>query len=161
MNIDSNCVVAIHYTLTDDGGQVLDTSDGREPLAYLHGAGNIIPGLENELVGKSVGDELSVTVQPELGYGEVDPNLVQNVPKDAFQGMDQLEAGMQFQATDQDGAVQLVTVKSIGETDVEVDGNHPLAGQTLNFDVKVESVREATEEELEHGHPHTPGQEHH
>jgi len=156
MQIAQNSVVAFHYTLTNDAGEVLDSSEGREPLTYLHGAGNIIPGLEKELEGRAAGDKLNTTVTPAEGYGEKQEQLVQEVPRDAFQGVESIEPGMQFQAQTQGGPL-MVTVTQVGGDTVTVDGNHPLAGQTLNFDVEIASVREASEEELEHGHVHGEG----
>ncbi len=152
--IGNNLVVSMHYTLTDDEGSVIDTSDGREPLAYLHGAGNIIPGLEQALTGKVQGDSLKVTVAPADGYGEIVPELIQQVSLSAFQGVDTVEPGMTFQAQTPEGAVQEVTVKAVEGDVVTIDVNHPLAGMSLNFDVSIISVREATEEEISHGHVH-------
>ena len=156
MQIAQNSVVAFHYTLTNDAGEVLDSSEGREPLTYLHGAGNIIPGLEKELEGRQSGDKLQVAVNPEEGYGETQPALVQEVPRDAFQGVENVEPGMQFQAQTQGGPLMVTVTKVEGDT-VTVDGNHPLAGQKLNFDVEIAEVREATSEEVEHGHVHGEG----
>lgn len=156
MQIAQNSVVAFHYTLTNDAGEVLDSSEGREPLTYLHGAGNIIPGLEKELEGRSAGDKLNAVVSPAEGYGETQPQLVQEVPRDAFQGVDNVEPGMQFQAQTQGGPLMVTVTKVEGDT-VTVDGNHPLAGQTLNFAVEIASVREASQEEIEHGHVHGEG----
>lgn len=154
MQVANNCVVAFHYTLTSDDGVELDSSKGKDPLAYLHGHGGIIPGLERELEGKAAGDNLKVTVEPAEAYGEVNPELVQPVPREAFQGVDSIEVGMQFQAQGSNGQVQMVVVKDVSDETVTVDANHPLAGQTLHFDVAIEDVREASEEELEHGHVH-------
>ncbi|EWH01757.1 FKBP-type peptidyl-prolyl cis-trans isomerase [Halomonas sp. BC04] len=156
MQIAQNSVVAFHYTLTNDAGEVLDSSEGRDPLTYLHGAGNIIPGLEKELEGRESGEKLNVTVAPEEGYGEVQPQLVQEVPRDAFQGVEAVEPGMQFQAQTQGGPLMVTVTKIEGDT-VTVDGNHPLAGQKLNFDVEIADVREASQEEIEHGHVHGEG----
>lgn len=161
MHIAEQSVVSIHYTLTNGEGETLDTSDGREPLIYLHGAQNIIPGLENELTGKNVGDSFDVTIQPEEAYGTVNPELVQTVPHSAFEGVEKVEPGMQFQARGDDGETQVITVTEVADSGVTVDGNHPLAGQVLNFSVRVEEIREATEEEIEHGHVHGPGGHHH
>ncbi|WP_275287009.1 FKBP-type peptidyl-prolyl cis-trans isomerase [Halomonas elongata] len=157
MQIAQNSVVAFHYTLTNDAGEVLDSSEGREPLTYLHGAGNIIPGLEKEMEGRAAGDKLQAQVTPEEGYGEVQPQLVQEVPRDAFQGVENVEAGMQFQAQTQGGPLMVTVTKVEGDT-VTVDGNHPLAGQQLNFDVEIAEVREASQEEIEHGHVHGEGE---
>jgi len=160
MKIGHEKVVSIHYTLTNTEGTVLDSSSGGDPLAYLHGFGNIIPGLENALVGKAAGDKLSVTVDPDQAYGTRDERLVQEVPRAAFKGVDQLAPGMQFQAQGPEGT-RLVIVTQVAEDLVTVDANHPLAGQTLHFEVEVSEVREATAEELEHGHVHGPGGHHH
>lgn len=154
MKIAENCVVAIHYTLTDEDGQQLDSSAGGDPLSYLHGHNGIIPGLENELTGKAEGDSLKVVVQPADGYGDFNPDLLQQVPRGAFQGVEAIEPGMQFQAQGEGGQAQMVVVREVTDDAVLVDGNHPLAGQVLNFDVSVESVRQASDEEIEHGHAH-------
>ncbi|MDA8781900.1 peptidylprolyl isomerase [Porticoccaceae bacterium] len=157
MTIKENSAVSFHYTLTDDDGQQLDSSAGKEPLVYLHGAGNIIPGLENALTGKAVGDSMGVAVSAAEGYGEVQKELIQEVPRSAFQGVDTIEVGMQFEAQTGQGGNVPVTVTAVTEEVVTVDGNHPLAGKNLNFDVSIEDVRDATEEELAHGHVHGPG----
>lgn len=156
MQIDENKVVKIEYTVKTEEGVLVDTSEGNEPLAYLHGHKNIIPGLENALVGKAVDDELSVTVNPEEAYGERHEQLIKDVPMEAFQGVDKVEPGMQFNAESPQGP-QLITVTKVEGDTVTVDGNHPLAGVTLNFDVKVVEVREPSEEELSHGHVHGAG----
>ena len=157
MTIKENSAVSFHYTLTDDEGQQLDSSAGKEPLAYLHGAGNIIPGLEKAMTGKSVGDSMTVAVNAAEGYGEVQSELIQEVPREAFQGVDSIEIGMQFEAQTGQGGSVPVTVTEVSDEVVTVDGNHPLAGKNLNFDVTIEEIRDATEEELEHGHVHGPG----
>jgi FKBP-type peptidyl-prolyl cis-trans isomerase SlyD len=156
MNIAKDKVVSIDYTLTDDAGKVLDSSNGREPLAYLHGAGNIIPGLESALEGKGQGDQLNVSIKPADGYGERDDRMVQAVPRSSFGGVQTIEPGMQFQANTPAGP-RVITVVGVQGDQVTVDANHPLAGQTLNFDVKVVDVRDATSTELQHGHVHGPG----
>jgi len=153
MQISKNKVVAIDYTLTDNDGNLLDSSANREPLQYVQGAGNIIPGLERALEGQESGNQVNVTVEPDEGYGQRDENLKQQVPRNLFEGVDTLEPGMQFQAQTE-GGVQIITVAEVGDEQVLVDANHPLAGVTLNFDVNVVEVREATDEELEHGHVH-------
>ena len=160
MKITENSVVSFHYTLTDKDGKVIDSSAGNEPLTYLHGQGQIVPGLENTLAGKVVGDKLDVNVSAEEGYGEHQDFMVQQVPRDAFQGVDDIEVGMQFQAQTPQGGMT-VTVTAVDETTVTVDGNHPLAGQDLFFAVEVVTVREATEEEISHGHVHGEGGHHH
>ncbi len=154
MKIESECVVSIQFKLTGDDGAVLDASEAEEPLVYLHGSNNLIPGLENVLTGKSEGDQLEVTIQPEDGYGSNDPELVQTVPVSAFGEIEDIQPGMQFQAQNSEGQDQIITIQEIDGDEVVVDGNHPLAGQRLHFDVTVESVRKATLEEISHGHAH-------
>ena len=161
MQISQNTVASIEYKLTDGEGQVLDTSEGREPLTYLHGSGNLVPGLESALEGSTTGDSLNVTVEPAEGFGERDENLIQQVPKAAFEGVDEVEPGMRFQAADEGGQQRIITVKEIEGDQVTVDANHPLAGVPLNFEVNVVDVREASEEELAHGHAHTGDEEGH
>lgn len=156
MPIADNDVVTIHYTLRDDADKVIDSSAGGEPLAYLHGHGNIVPGLEREIAGKSVGDRLRVRVPAVEGYGEYDRALVQKVPRRALKGIADLRVGLRLQA-----GHQAVTVTHIAGDMVTLDGNHPLAGQSLNFDVEITAVRAATEEELAHGHVHGNGGHHH
>ena len=144
--IANDHVVSFNYKLTNAEGETLDQSQG-EPLAYLHGAGNIIPGLENALLGKTVGEKFTVTVPAAEGYGEYNPDLVQEVPAQMFQGVDNIQAGMQFQAQTPQGAISVVIAK-IEDGMVTVDGNHPLAGQNLNFAVEVMDVRDASELEV-------------
>lgn len=160
MQVGKDKVVSIDYTLTNNNGQVLDSSQGRQPLAYLHGNQNIIPGLESALEGKQTGDSLKVSIPPEQAYGNHDPQMVQAVPRGAFKGVDNIQPGMQFQAQSPQGP-RVVTVTKIEGDNVTVDANHPLAGQTLNFDVTVREVRDATDEEKSHGHVHGPGGHHH
>lgn len=159
MQIGDQCVVSFHYTLTNNRGDVLDRSSD-EPLAYLHGGGNIIAGLEKALLGKQVGDKLEVTVNPAEGYGEKRQELIQQVPRQAFHGIDQIELGMSFSAQSNAGPMR-VTVTAVEEDQITVDGNHPLAGETLHFAVEITDVRAASPEELEHGHVHGPGGHHH
>ena len=157
MTIAANTAVSIDYTLTNDAGEVIDSSAGGAPLVYLQGAGNIIPGLEKALEGKAVGEELTVTVEPEDAYGEYSAELVSTLSASMFEGVDQLEVGMQFHASAPDGQMQIVTIRDLDGDDVTVDGNHPLAGQRLTFKVKVVAVRDASEEEVAHGHVHGEG----
>ena len=152
--IGDNLVVSLQYRLTDDAGSELDSSESSEPLAYLHGAGQLVPGLEKALVGKVEGESLQVRVEPAEGYGEVVPDLVQIVESEAFEGVDSLEVGMEFEAEAPDGSVHHIVVTEVEGDDVTIDGNHPLAGMALNFDVQILGVREATEEEVSHGHAH-------
>jgi FKBP-type peptidyl-prolyl cis-trans isomerase SlyD len=154
MKIANQCVVSIHYTLTDTEGQELDSSRGQEPLTYLHGTDGLIPGLERELEGREPGEQFEATVQPEEAYGDVNPQLVQDVPLDVLDGIENLHVGMALQSKAPDGSVQNLRVDAIGEETATLNANHPLAGAVLKFDVSVENVREATAEELEHGHAH-------
>ncbi|HEY8683257.1 MAG TPA: peptidylprolyl isomerase [Rhodanobacter sp.] len=160
MQIAQNSVAAFHYTLTNDQGQVIDSSEGREPLTYLHGSGKIVPGLEKQMEGRKVGDTFTADVAPEEGYGVHHAELMQEVPKDAFQGVEDIQPGMQFQGRGPQGEINVTVAKVEGDT-VFIDGNHPLAGQTLHFAVEVTGVRAATEEELAHGHVHGAGGHHH
>ena len=157
MKIDDKTVVSIHYKLTNDKGDVLDSSEGKDPLVYMHGTHSLIDGLEKELKGREAGDKFDVTVQPEEGYGVVNPEMVQEVPRAAFQGVDDIQVGMQFEAKSPEGHTQLITIEEVKEESVRVNANHPLAGEVLHFNVSVEDVRVATAEELEHGHAHGPG----
>jgi FKBP-type peptidyl-prolyl cis-trans isomerase SlyD len=157
MLIAANKAVSIDYTLTNDAGEVIDSSAGGAPLAYLQGAGNIIVGLEKALEGKQAGDELTVSVEPQDAYGEYSAELVATLGRDMFEGVDEMEVGMQFHASAPDGGMQIVTVRALEGDDVIVDGNHPLAGQRLTFAVKIVSVRDASAEELAHGHIHGEG----
>lgn len=157
MSIAQDKIVTIHYKVADSSNdEVIDSSENGEPMTYLHGAQNIIPGLEQALEGKTVGDELEVVVEPADAYGEHSPERVQQVPKAAFQGMEQVEPGMTVTAETEHGHVNLV-VTEVRDDLVTVDANHPLAGKSLKFSVSVEAVRDASEEELAHGHVHGPG----
>jgi|SRR5690554_1035647 len=148
-------VVTIHYTLTNNAGEELDSSrvEGGEPLAYLEGAHNIIGGLESALSDKDTGYQAKVSVEPADAYGEINQELVQPVPRSAFEGVENIEPGMQFQAQTP-GGPQIVRVVEVNDDTVTIDANHPLAGETLHFDVEVIETREATKEEQEHGHVH-------
>ncbi len=159
MNISENCVASFHYTLTDGTGKVLDSSEGQDPLSYLHGASNIIPGLEEALAGKQVGDKLQVAVPAAQAYGLRNDDLIQELPSSMFSGIDQIEVGMEFHAETEHG-LQVVTVTKVDGDQVTIDGNHPLAGVDLNFDVEITEVRAATEDELSHGHVHSAGCHH-
>lgn len=156
MRIENNKVAEINYTLKDKDSKVIDASNG-QPLAYLHGNGNLIPGLEKELLGKETGDKFTVTIPAAEAYGERNEALVQtDVPKEMFQGVENLEVGMRFEAQTEQG-MHSVEITEVNDESVTVDGNHPLAGQDLTFDIEVMAVRNATEEELEHGHAHGIG----
>ncbi len=156
MNISKNFVVSFDYTLTDGNKEVLDSSSSSGPLSYLHGYENIIPGLEKALENKSEGDAFTVTVPAAEAYGERDERLVANIPLDQFDEPDMVKAGVQFQAETPDGD-HIVTVTKVAGNMATIDANHPFAGMDLTFDVKVVSIREASAEELEHGHPHHEG----
>ncbi len=160
MLVSAQKVVYIRYTLTSEEGEVIDSSEGHAPLAYIHGHGNIIPGLENALLGKAAGDKIKVTIPPEDAYGPRDEDLIQTVPIDAFHGVEEILPGMQFHTETPDG-IELVTVVNVQDDHVILDGNHPMSGLTLNFDVEVTEVRDATKEELDHGHVHGEGGHHH
>lgn len=160
MNIARDHVVSIHYTLRDDGGEIIDASARDEPLTYLHGHGNLIPGLERELTGKNAGERLQVKITPADGYGEYDSALVQEVPRRALKGVSEVRVGMRLQAQSPQGARALTVTQVRGDM-VTLDGNHPLAGKNLHFKVQIAEVRAATEEELAHGHVHGPGAHHH
>lgn len=156
MQITDHKVVSFHYTLTSDEGTVIDSSAGGKPLPYLHGAENIVPGLELALEGKSAGDKLKVSLDAADAYGEFDAAMVAIVSADLFDGVDNIEIGMEFQAETPDGeGVQIVRITDVDGDNITVDGNHPLAGQNLHFDVEITDVRDATAEELEHGHIHS------
>ena len=156
MQITKNKVAGIHYTLRDNTGNIIDSSEGREPLYYLHGAGNLIVGMEEGLEGKITGDKFQLKISPEKGYGEKDPSMTQKVQRSAF-GDQEVQKGMKFSTNS--GAV--VTVTDVGLETVTVDANHPLAGVELNFAVEIVEVRDASDEEMAHGHVHGPGGHHH
>ena len=156
MIVRSNSVVSFHYTLRDSEGNTLDSSAGHDAFAYIQGGQQIVPGLELQMEGKSKGDKFNALVEPAMGYGEFNKDLLQRVPLDRFGGS-KVEAGMQFQA----GEHGVFTVKEVVDGHALLDGNHPLAGVTLNFEVEITDVREATEEELSHGHVHGPDGHHH
>lgn len=158
MEITKDKVVSIDYVLTSDSGEVLDRSDG-EPLEYLHGNENIIPGLERQLEGKKEGDVLKCVVEAADAYGLKDEELVFNVSKNDFADPASIAPGMQFQMQDHDG-IRVVTVVGLEGDEVKIDANHPLAGQRLTFDINVRGIREASEEELKHGHVHGHGHSH-
>ncbi len=162
MTISDKKVVLIHYTLKDKTGEVLDSSEGQDPLAYIQGIGNLVVGLEEELAGKAVGDKLTTTVAPEKGYGERSDQNIHKVPLSGFEadGDEKLEVGMQVRVETNEG-ISIADVAAIEGEEVTLDLNHPLAGETLHFDVEIMDIREATKEELDHGHAHGPGGHHH
>jgi len=159
MAIEDQKVVKINYELKNDSGEVLDKSAEGEPLAYLHGANNIIPGLETALTGKAEGEKVDVEIEPGEAYGERQEELVQAVPMSAFEGVDKVEPGMRFTARGPQGQ-QVVTVTEVADDEVTVDANHPLAGEKLHFNVEVVEVRDASPEEVEHGHVHDGSEQH-
>ncbi len=152
--IDDNRVVTIHYTVTDNDGTVIDSSEDHDPLVYLHGSGGLISGLERELAGKSSGVSMQVKIQPADAYGEIHSQLIETVPRAAFQDVDTIEPGMAFEARRPDGQPHRIVVKEVNGDEVTIDANHPLAGVELNFHVLIVDVREASEEEIAHGHVH-------
>ncbi len=160
MNIAHDSVVSIEYTLTDDHGAVIDSSVGGEPLEYLHGHHNIIPGLEDALLGKAVGEHFTVRIPPEEGYGLREDSMMQIVPRHLFQGVDEIVPGMKFHAEAAHGTT-VVTVTAVQGDDIHLDANHELAGQHLNFEVTVKAIRAATADEIAHGHAHGPDGHHH
>ena len=160
MNITADTVALFHYTLRDADGKELETSRGGDASAYLHGAGNIIPGLEKAMEGKSAGDVFTADVGPEDAYGQPDPKRQQRVPAKHLIFKGKLKPGMVVQLNTADGRVPVTVVKA-GRHSADVDTNHPLAGQTLSFDIEVVDVRAATEEEIAHRHAHGPGGHHH
>ena len=159
MTIEDQKVVKIKYELKNDAGEVLDKSQEGEPLSYLHGANNIIPGLETALTGKEQGEAVQVSIEPGDAYGERQEELVQSVPMSAFEGVDKVEPGMRFTARGPQGQ-QVVMVTEVADDQVTVDANHPLAGEKLHFDVEVVEVRDASPEEIEHGHVHDGSEQH-
>jgi FKBP-type peptidyl-prolyl cis-trans isomerase SlyD len=153
MLVGDNTVVSIQYTLKNDGGEIIDQSPEGEPLTYLHGGTGIVPGLENELKGKAEGGDFKVTIKPADAYGFHVPDMVQEVPRTSFPADIDIQIGMQFNADSPNGPM-MVSVTAATDEIVTVDGNHPLAGITLHFEGKIETVRDATAEELDHGHVH-------
>lgn len=156
MTVENKKVVSFHYTLKDEDGEQLESSREHQPMSYLHGAGNIIPGLEKAMVGKQAGDAFEVTVEPAEAYGERNPGNVQRISAKHFGDTRRLEPGQLVSLQTREGPIQAVVVK-VGRFNVDVDVNHPLAGKTLTFDVEITEVRDATEEENSHGHVHGPG----
>lgn len=157
MKIGDNTVPSIDYELTDADGQLVESTKDESPLTYLHGANTIIPGLEAALTGKQAGDEFELSIPPDDAYGEFDAELRQVIPKEQFEEVGEIEVGMQLQVPsddDDDDEYLIITITEIGEDTVTVDGNHPMAGETLNFKIQVRDVREATPQEIEHGHAH-------
>ncbi|WP_051678556.1 FKBP-type peptidyl-prolyl cis-trans isomerase [Thiomicrospira pelophila] len=159
MKIEQDKVAQIEYTLTNSAGEVMDKSNG-QPLAYLHGHHNLIPGLEAELLGKAVGDKFTATIAAADAYGEKHDGMIQQVPSELFQGVEKIEVGMRFEAQSDQGT-QSVEIVAIDGDQVTVDANHPLAGQDLTFEVEIMDIRDASAEELEHGHAHGAGGHHH
>ncbi|MBE0637677.1 MAG: peptidylprolyl isomerase [Bacteroidales bacterium] len=162
MKIGKNKVVGFHYTLTDGENNIIDSSSSREPLTYLHGHHGIIPGLEAELEGKAVNDEFKVSIQPEKAYGAYNNDLVFEVNRSNFSDPESIEVGIQVQGQMAEGEPPtLLTVIEVHDDVIVLDGNHPMAGQTLNFDVKVVEIRDASAEEIDHGHVHGAHGHHH
>lgn len=159
MPVEKDHAVFFHYELRDDAGELLDSSEGANPLGYLHGHRNIISGLERSLEGRSVGDKFVVTLEPKDAYGDWDEDRLDTVSRSSLASVDNLEVGMVLQATFDEGE-ELVTVTEVGDDEVTLDSNHPLAGERLTFDVEITEIRPATAEELSHGHIHAHGHHH-
>lgn len=160
MQIANDTVVSVDYELTNDDGDLIDTSEGSKPLTYLHGVGGIIPGLESALEGKTSGQQLKVSIQPADAYGLRRDELQQVVSRQQFGDIDDLEVGMRFRVPTESGDHLVMTIVDVNGDAVTIDGNHELAGMTLHFDVVIRDVREATPEEISHGHAHEPGEPH-
>ncbi|MDG9729269.1 peptidylprolyl isomerase [Ignatzschineria sp. RMDPL8A] len=160
MIIEKDQVVAVHYTLTDDNGATLDSNVGGEPLAYIHGHGMMIPGFEKALEGAKEGQEVTFTVEPEEGYGVHHEENIIDVPREAFPEDEEITVGLQVTGSAPDGSMHMFRVLEVSEEMIKLDGNHPLAGKQLHFDVEVVSVRNATAQELDHGHVHSDGHDH-
>lgn len=159
--IGANKVVSFHYTLKDSKGKQLESSVGADPMMYLHGAENIVPGLERQMEGKAVGAKFDAKIAPEDGYGVRDERAAQSVPRNSFPADIDIEVGAQFTAEAPDGSIMPVWVTGVDKDNVQIDRNHPLAGETLNFNIEVVAIRDASKEEVAHGHPHGPGGHHH
>ncbi len=159
LTVQDGQVVSMEYSLHVDG-ELIDTSAGREPLEFLQGAGNIIPGLEDELYGMEIGEAKNVIVAAEDGYGELDPDAFIDVPREQFPAEIPLEVGVELQLQDESGHPMMARIESVDDDNVRLDFNHPLAGKELVFDVKIVGLREATDEEMEHGHAHGSGHHH-
>ena len=159
MQVEDGQVVSMEYTLLVDG-EVVDTSDGREPLEFIQGTGNIIPGLERELYGMVIGDSKKVSVEAADAYGEVDPDAYADVPRGEFPDEIPVEKGVEIQVRDESNNPMFARIDTFDDESIKLDFNHPLAGKTLNFDIKIVGLRGATPEELDHGHAHTDGHHH-
>ena len=159
MKIAPNTVITLNYVLKNEAGDILDEcSDGS--FCYLHGASNIIPGLESALEGKTSNETFSLSLEPKEGYGEYNPEMTQMVTREMFGDVEKIEPGMQFYAESETGDQIVITIAAVDGENITIDGNHPLAGQTLNYDISIVDVREATEEEIAHGHVHSHGHHH-
>lgn len=156
MTIKSGTVVTMHYTLKNKSGDIIDSSEGKSPLTYLQGSQNIVIGLEKALEGMNAGDAVKAVVSPEEGYGVKRDDLLQTVPITQFDAPERVLPGAEFQVDTNQG-VQSILIKEVNGTDVVVDFNHPLAGETLFFDIDIVEIRESTEEEKDHGHVHGVG----
>ncbi len=154
--VQADAVVSIHFKLSLQGGEVVDGSEGGDPWEYLHGHGNIVPGLESQVAGRKIGDQFKVEVAPGEGYGDHDPSQLIQAPRSSFPEDVELEPGMQFETEDEDGGTAMATISAVGDEEITLDLNHPLAGQTLLFEIEIAGIRTATAEELEHGHAHGP-----
>ncbi|MDA3955122.1 peptidylprolyl isomerase [Oceanispirochaeta sp.] len=161
LKVANKLVVTIHYKLSDDEGNLLDSTEGDETLAYIHGTDSLVPGLEKVLNDKSIGDSLKVRVDAADAYGDILPDLVEEVDRKELAELEPIEVGMEFESEDEEGELTLVEIKKIEKDKVTIDANHPLAGMNLNFEVDIVDIRKATKEELSHGHVHEGGHHHH
>ncbi|MBZ4202514.1 MAG: peptidylprolyl isomerase [Methylovulum sp.] len=159
MQVADNIAVTIHFTLTDDDGEIIDSSIGEEPMTYLHGSGQVITGLEKALLGKTVGEKFTIRIEPEEAYGVFSEDRIEVIPRDMFDEGDVIEVGMQFEADVAENPA-IITIVAVEGDNVTIDSNHPLADVALTFEVEIIGLRPATEEELEHGHVHGEGCHH-
>jgi FKBP-type peptidyl-prolyl cis-trans isomerase SlyD len=160
MKVEDKKVVGIEYTLKNSGGETLDSNVGADLLHFIQGEGNIVPGLEKAMAGKAAGDNFEVTVKAAEGYGEYDDELIRRIPRKQVKHLGNIKEGASLQMRGPEG-VEILTVTQVSDEEIVADGNHPLAGQDLHFAIRVAEIRNATEEELEHGHAHGPGGHHH
>jgi len=154
-------VISFHYTLKNMQGETLDSSENAEPLTFMEGVGQIIPGLESKLLLMSTGQKTRVKVEAQDAYGEHDANLVVSVPRTKIPQSEKVKVGDQFRAGPSEQETSIFTVVKVTDADIHMDGNHPLAGQALDFEVEITEMRDATDEEMSHGHVHGAGGHHH
>lgn len=156
MQVEQNTVVTFHYTIKDEAHTLLETSDDNEPITYLHGSEGVLPALQEAMLGKTLNDQITVTLPPEKAYGEYNAELQTRISAKYLRHLKKFKAG-DVVPVNTDQGQQWVTVLKKGLKTVDVDGNHPFAGKTLSFVITIEDVREASAEEIDHGHVHGPG----